>query len=156
MGKCKTFYLIPISEINRVFDESDSASAELDSEFLCFEEVYEKVKQHCRKDTIVIDFGCSYMAQAYWFTDCKKYIGVDLPFRNNVKFKTENSEVYLMSGQKFIKEVLPTLDLDMENVIAVCSYVPDEELQKIVAETFKYNYVRYCGNIISDRLPVKH
>lgn len=155
MEKCKTFNLIPISELNRVFNESDTACAEMDCEFLCFENVYEKVKEHCTKDTIVIDLGCSYMAQAYWFTDCQKYIGVDLPFMNNVKFRTDNSEVYLMSGQKFIKEILPTLDLDMENVIAVCSYVPDEELQQMVAKSFKYNYVIYCRDIISDRLPIK-
>lgn len=152
MEKCKTFNLIPISEIERVFTESDSASGDIDMSFLCFEEVYEKVKEYCNEETIVIDLGCSYMAQAYWFTDCKKYIGVDLPFRNNVKFKTDNSELYLMSGQRFITEKLPSLGLDMENVIAVCSYVPDKELQQLVAHTFKYNYVKYCNEIISDTL----
>lgn len=95
------------------------------------------------------------MAQSYWFTDCRKYIGVDLPFKNNVRFKTNNSELYLMSGQEFIDKVFPTLDLNMENVIAICSYVPDEELQQMVAYAFKYNYVRYCEDIISNRLPIK-
>lgn len=155
MEHCETFDLIPISEINRVFIESDSAGAELDCEFLCFENVYKKVKEHCTQDTVVIDLGCSYMAQSYWFTDCKKYIGVDLPFKNNVRFYTNNSELYLMSGQEFIDKVFPTLNLDMENIIAICSYVPDEELQQMVADTFKYNYVIYCEDIISNRLPIK-
>lgn len=155
MEHCETFDLIPISEINRVFSESDSAGAEMDCEFFCFEDVYKKVKEHCTQDTVVIDLGCSYMAQSYWFTDCKKYIGVDLPFKNNVRFESNNSELYLMSGQEFINKVFPTLDLDMENVIAICSYVPDKELQQMVSDTFKYNYVRYCEDIISDRLPIK-
>lgn len=155
INKCKTFNLIPISEIERVFTESDSAGADMDFTFLCFEDVYEEVKKHCSKDTVVIDLGCAYMPQAYWFTDCKKYIGVDLSFKNNVRFKTDNSELYLMSGQKFICEVLPTLDLEMENVIAICSYVPDEELQQMTARTFKYNYVIYCEDIISEKLPIK-
>lgn len=42
MKHCETFDLIPISEINRVFSESDSAGAEMDCEFLCFEDVYKK------------------------------------------------------------------------------------------------------------------
>lgn len=153
MNKCKTFELIPITEIDRVFTESDSASVEMDRSFLCFEEIYEKVKEHCNNNTIIIDFGCAYMPQAYWFTDCKKYIGIDLPFGNNVKFKTNNSELYLMSGQQFIKEILPTLNLDMENVIAICSYVPDPELENMVINTFPYNYVQYCSEIKSDKLP---
>lgn len=153
METCETFKIIPKAEINRVFETSESAGADMDFTFLCFEEVYMKVKEHCNKDTVVIDFGCAYASQSYWFKDCKQYIGIDLPFMNNVRFKTDNSKLYIMSGQKFIKEILPTLDLDMEKVIAVCSYVPDEELQQMVAEHFKYNYVQYCRDIISDKLP---
>ena len=73
---------------------------------------------------------------------------------NDVRFHTDNSEMYIMSGQKFIREVLPAMELDHDHVIAICSYVPDEELQRQVAETFKYNYVQYCTDIISNRLPV--
>lgn len=153
MGVCETFKIIPKAEIDRVFKTSDTAGAEMDSSFLCFEEIYMKVKEHCTKDTVVIDFGCAYAPQSYWFKECKQYIGVDIPFRNNVKFKTDNSKIYLMRGQDFIKEVLPTLDIPMENIIAVCSYVPDEELQQMVAEHFKYNYVQYCNRIISNKLP---
>lgn len=155
METCKTFKLIPIKEIERVFNESDSAGAEIDSTFLCFEDVYEKVAKHCNKNTTILDFGCSYMAQSYWFTNCKQYIGIDIPFRNNVKFKTDNSTIYLMTGQNFIKKILPELKLNEENTIAVCSYVPDEELQQLVANTFKYNYVQYCDHIISNKLPGK-
>ena len=73
---------------------------------------------------------------------------------NDVRFHTDNSEMYIMSGQKFIREVLPAMELDYDNVIAICSYVPDKELQKLVAESFRYNYVKYCANVISNRLPV--
>ena len=152
MEKCKTIQKIPKRELDRVISESQTASAEMDLSFLCFEEVYERVSKFCNKETIILDFGCSYAAQSYWFTHCKKYIGIDLPFYNNVKFRTNNSEIYLMSGQDFIKNELPKLNINQENIVAVCSYVPDEELQKMVSETFKYNYVQYCGNIISDTL----
>ena len=150
---CETIKLIPQSELDRVFRDSETASADMDYTFLCFEYVYMKVKEHCDSNTIIIDFGCAYAPQSYWFRDCEKYIGIDLPMRNDVRFHTDNSEMYIMSGQKFIREVLPTMRLDQEHVIAVCSYVPDKELQKMVAETFKYNYVKYCNNLISSSLP---
>ena len=72
---------------------------------------------------------------------------------NDVRFHTDNCEIYTMSGQKFIRDVLPAMELDYDNVIAICSYVPDEELQKLVAETFKYNHIQYCEDVISNRLP---
>lgn len=152
MEKCKTIQKIPKNELDRVFSESETASEDMDFTFLCFEDIYIKVKQFCSEETIILDFGCAYAAQSYWFLDCKKYIGIDLPFYNNVKFRTNNSEIYLMSGQDFIKNELPKLNINQENIVAVCSYVPDEELQKMVSGTFKYNYVQYCENIISDTL----
>lgn len=150
---CETIKLIPQSELVRVFRDSETASADMDYTFLCFEDVYMKVKEHCDSNTIIIDFGCAYAPQSYWFTDCEKYIGVDLPMMNDVRFHTDNSEMYIMSGQKFIREVLPAMELDYDHVIAICSYVPDRELQKLVAESFRYNYVKYCTNVISNRLP---
>lgn len=54
-----------------------------------------------------------------------------------------------MAGQKFLETIYPALNLDQENVIAICSYVPDEGLQKMVSETFKYHHVQYCDEIIS-------
>ena len=151
---CETIKLIPQSELDRVFRDSETASADMDCTFLCFEDVYMKVREHCHSNTIIIDFGCAYAPQSYWFRDCEKYIGIDLPMRKDIRFHTDNSEMYIMSGQKFIREVLPAMELDYDHVIAICSYVPDEELQKLVAETFKYNYVQYCTNVISNRLPV--
>lgn len=150
---CDTFKLIPQDEIDRVFRESETACLEMDYTFLCFEEVYKKVLKHCNKDTIIIDLGCAYMSQAYWFINCKKYIGVDLSFYNNEKFKTRNSDIYIMSGQEFIKDILPILNINDDNIIAICSYVPDKELQQLVKERFKYHHVQYCDDIISSILP---
>lgn len=156
MEVCDTFKKIPREEIDRVFTESDTAAADMDFTFLCFEEVYQKVKEHCNENTIILDFGCAYGPQAVYFTDCDKYIGIDLPMpmgEKEVRFEFSNTEYFIMSGQKFIKEVLPTLNLDKENIVAVCSYCPDTELQQMVANTFPYNYVQYCDDIISDKLP---
>ena len=154
MGKpCDTVKIIPNAELCRVFTESSSAGAEMDHTFLCFEDVYKEILKHCSKDTTIIDFGCAYMPQAFWFTNCKQYIGVDLPMGNDVRFKTANSSIYIMTGQKFLETICPALNFDEENVIAICSYVPDEELQEMVSKTFKYHHVQYCDKIISSNLP---
>lgn len=138
--------IIPREELDRVFDESDSASAEMDCTFLCFEDVYEDVLANTTPDMTILDLGCAYAPQAFYFKDYAKYIGVDLPFENDVRFKTDNSEFYLMSIQKFIKEVLPGLDLDLSKTVAVCSYVPDKEAGQMVADTFPIHLVTYPGN----------
>lgn len=44
---CETIKLIPQSELDRVFRDSETASADMDCTFLCFEDVYMKVKEHC-------------------------------------------------------------------------------------------------------------
>lgn len=149
--ECKTWKLIPKSEIERVFTESDTAGAELAPDFLCFEDVYEEVAKHADKDTTIIDFGCAYAPQAFWFTGCKKYIGINPHFGNDVRFKTDNSEIVLMTGQEFIMWMDEKADLS--KVIAVCSYVPDNELQRMVADRFPYCYVVYCDEVIAKRFP---
>lgn len=50
-----------------------------------------------------------------------------------------------MSIQKFIKEELPKLNLDLNNVVAVCNAVPDEEARNMVLETFPRHFVAYPG-----------
>ena len=138
--------LIPKEELDRVFTQSYSAAAEMDRSFLCFEKPYLNVLKHTTKDSIVIDLGCGYAAQSFYFTHCH-YIGVDLPMpgEDEVRFTPPNATCYVMSIQKFIQEILPELHLDMDKVIAVCSAVPDEEAQQMVIDTFPRHYVSYPG-----------
>ena len=66
---CDLYQLIPKEELTRVFRTSTTASAELDPTFLGFEDVYKAVSTFVQKDKIIIDLGCSYAAQAFYFTD---------------------------------------------------------------------------------------
>lgn len=137
---------IPKEELERVFLESDSASAEMDYSFMCFEDAYRIAAEIAQKDTIILDFGCAYAPQSYYFTKCEKYIGIDLPFRNNVKFTPPNAEFFLMKGQEFIEKVFYTKGYNLTKVIAICSWVPDEELQNIV-KRFPNHIVCYGKNM---------
>lgn len=143
-------HLIPKEEMDRVFTESYSASAEMDASFLCFDDQYREIRDNTSKDKIILDLGCAYAPQSYYFTDFKKYIGVDLPmgFGDEIRFdRTENSEFYIMSIQDFIKDVLPTLPYDLETIVAICNYVPDEQAQQMVIDTFPNHYVYYPSGI---------
>lgn len=137
--------LIPQEELDRVFRESETASAEMDSTFLCFDDEYRYVLDNTTKDDIIIDLGCGYNAQCFYFKDYNRYIAVDLPFYNDIRFDSGNVEFYLMSIQQFIKEELPKLNLNLNSCVAICNAVPDKEAQQMVVDTFPRYFVAYPG-----------
>lgn len=52
-------YLIPKSEMDRVFRESYSAAAEIGPDFMCFEEAYQTAARVADKDSVILDLGCA-------------------------------------------------------------------------------------------------
>lgn len=159
-------HLIPKSEMERVFRESYSAAAEIGPDFMCFEEPYQAAVRVADKDSIILDLGCAYALQAYYFTDCKQYIGVDMPMvrpehplnypniKPETRFHPDNARFYIMEIQQFIQTVLPKLKLDMNHVIAVCSAVPDTQARQLVIDTFPIHYVSYPGQKTYSTLPL--
>lgn len=141
--QCELFKLIPIDKINQVFETSKTISAECDYSFLGFEEVYNAVTMFVPKNKVIIDLGCAYAFQSWYFKDYRKYIGVDNMVGYSDVLKTDNSEYYFMSIQRFISEIFPSLRYDKEEVFAVCSYVPDEEARETVRKFFPYCLVYY-------------
>lgn len=133
--------LIPDEEWERVM-KSD-ASAEISSNSLmCGGATYYHLSNLIDKNWCVVDFGVSYAAQSYLFENHKRYIAIE-PFPKDIDdwhfemFHAPKMELYSMSGQKFLKEVFPTLGLDIDKTMAIINYVPSEELCKMVRETFK-------------------
>ncbi len=133
-------------ELDRVFQNSD-AGAELDASFLCFEDVYFTVRDMIDDDYTVIDLGCAYAPQSYIFRDCKAYIGVDCDEQPAYFSNSGNSTFYFEDIKKFINKTLPTLNLDLNKMVAICSYVPgysnDKEC-KIITDAFPQYYIQYC------------
>ena len=141
------YSLIPKEDTARVF-KSD-ASAEIGPHCMtCGNRTYYWLSKTIDKDWTVIDMGCSYNAQSYLFTEHARYIAVDLPFSRYTdfymeRFFAEGTELYEMEGKKWIKEVLPTLELDLDMTFCICNYVPDDSLRKLVNETFPNVYNVY-------------
>lgn len=136
---CDLFRVIPPEEINRVF--SGTAAAELDYTFLAFEEVYKSVLSFVPKDKIIVDLGCAYAPQAFYFKDYFAYIGIDIQIPEP-HFETPNMKLFQLSIQDFCSMVAQA-NWDLDNYFAICSYVPDEEARKMVRETFPNCLVYY-------------
>ena len=151
---CDLFTKIPREELNRLFEES-YAGAELDFSYLGFEEIYQKVLEVAPPGMVILDLGCAYATQSWYFRDHKEYIGVDYgacmkknpTYEDNLKcvIHTENSRYFFEPIQTFIKETLPTLGLDLNNVFAVCSAVPDKEARQLMKDTFLHYLDWYPG-----------
>lgn len=136
---CDLIKQIPKELIDKMFENAD---IDVDYTFLCFEEVYKAVTEFVPKDTIIIDFGCAYAFQSWYFKDYKKYIGVEIQGNENSVLKLDNSEFYFMSIQEFISE-FDKLGYDKEKVFAVCSYVTDKQARQTVRENFPNCLVYY-------------
>lgn len=137
---CELFNIVPKHEIEQVFSNG-TASAELDYTFLAFEEVYRSILNFVLKDKIIIDLGCAYAPQAYYFTEYNGYIGVDIEIPE-VHFITENMTLYQMKIQQFCRKVIDE-KWNLEDYFAICSYVPDVDARRCVRETFPNCLVYY-------------
>lgn len=142
---CDLFKQIPKEKIVEIFKNSETAGAELDYTFLGFEEIYRIVRDYVPKDRIILDLGCGYAFQSWYFKEYPKYIGVDVLVTERDVLHTENSEYYFMSIQNFLKEIYPDILPDKEKVFAVCSYMPDDEARKLIEETFPHCLIYYPG-----------
>jgi len=129
---------------------------ELDATFIGFLDTHKDLAD-LPEDCTVIDFGCYQAFQAAYFKDHEAYIGVEPAVPLDARFCPNNASHYKMSGQRFIKEILPTLieyGLDLDKTIAVCSWVPDRELWKLVKETFPNYRIKY-GDVFLESLSEK-
>lgn len=140
---CELYKLIPREKIEHVFQTSQTVGAECDYTFLGFEEIYKAVTLFVPKSKVIIDLGCGYAFQSWYFRDYRKYIGVDYDSNINDVLQTKNSEFYFVTIQDFIKEIFFKLGYRKEEIFAVCSYVNDTEAREMVREHFPYCLVYY-------------
>lgn len=144
---CELNEIIPKELLDKFFEENDEASAEMDCTFMGFEEVYKAVTLFVPKNRIIIDLGCAYALQSWYFKDYKKYIGVDT-WNLRHPLLTDNSEYYFRTSiQDFINNILPKMNISLGNVYAICSYVLDEEAMELVKKTFPHCLTYYPNSL---------
>lgn len=123
-----------------------TASNECDMEpcFMGFAKTYSLLAELIPTDWTVIDIGAAFAPQCYFFRNHAKYIAVE-PCTNKM-FHMDNTVIYRNSAKGFIEKTLPSLNLDINKVFAICNFVPDwygENPQKLTRATFKNCYCFY-------------
>lgn len=95
------------------------------------------------------------LKRVFSYKDCElepSFVG----FLHSYKDLSESLPIE-MSGQNFIKDILPTLKesgLDLNKTFCICSYVPDEKLRnELIPEAFPYYRSTYAGCKTQERLP---
>lgn len=144
---CDLFKKIPQILIKEVFKKSPEVSAEMDYTFLGFEEVYQRVKKEVPEYMTIIDFGCAYAFQSWYFKDYAGYIAIDSAVPPKKRFIANGTMHYYGTIQDFIGNFY--IDMIGNPIFAVCSYVPDEEAREMVVKNFRNHYV-YYPKIIDD------
>ena len=140
--KIATEYLlntVPEEQFDRVFNQKE---CDIEPEFLGFIDTYYLLAKLIPTDFTVIDFGCAYAPQCFFFKDHHKYIGVDVSHETE-KFKTDNSEFHDLGIEEYIKQNI--LTINQGETFVICNYVPNwySENIKLVKENFNNVYTFY-------------
>ena len=136
------FGKLPAGQVEKVF----KSEHEIQPDFLGFVYIYKNLSEIIPKHFTIIDLGCAYNPQCFFFTGHKKYIAVDVS--DCAKFKSDNCIIYEMTIGEFIKNNLCSLNLDFDETFAICSYVPFwyKDNSDIVRSAFKNLFVFYPSN----------
>lgn len=96
----------------------DYGSGDIAPEFLGFMNTYYHLSKIISRKRTIIDLGCAYGFQAYYFRNHRQYVGVDID--SVPKLKTPNSKYFHMDIDDFIDNER----WQFVNPFAICNYVP--------------------------------
>lgn len=140
--------VIPLKEKLRVLSQP---MCDIDYDFMGFLEPYWCLSNLIPKDWVVFDFGCSYNAQCYFFDKHKEYHAIE-PLETDGQctelFHTENTIIHRCTTGHFLKNLFPTLNVDINKCFAIVNNVPNwygEDSMKLVRDTFKNCYTFYIA-----------
>ena len=147
----KLFYKLPKDQIENVFNQKE---CDIYPYFLGFTNIYENLSLIIPKHFTVIDLGCAYNPQCFYFLEHKKYVAIDIS--NCEKFKSDNCIIMHKTIEDFIKEDLSKYDLD--ETFAICSYVPQwgGDNRELVRKSFKNVFVYYPHGGFDHKLHLKN
>lgn len=108
---------------------------DIDSSFLGFLEPYYYLYKIIPLDWEIVDFGCAYSPQAYYFRNHKGYTGVDSSISK--RFKFNNGVGFVGKISEYVK-----LNLNKNKVFAICNNVPSIETD-LVRMNYKDCFIYY-------------
>lgn len=96
------------------------ACFEIDPEFCGFVRIYKSLADCIPCHWTIVDLGCAYAPQSWYFRNHAAYIGVDASI--GLRFSQANTQHLNLKISEFIAQESNGLDLD--TTFAICSYVP--------------------------------
>lgn len=115
----KLWAMLPQDQIDRVFAAD---MCDIDPSFLGFVGIYEALSRIIPKSWTVVDLGCSYAPQSFFFANHAGYVGVDIITPVEHRFAPENARHHEMSIRQFVAK--HAASFLRESTFAICSYVP--------------------------------
>jgi hypothetical protein len=112
-------------------------------EFMGFVSTYKLLSQLIPKHFTVVDIGCSYNPQCFYFKDHTAIISI-CPSTTDV-YSTENCIFKQQKASEFIESDLYK-SLDLNTTFAICNYVPEwynENAKEITRNNFLNMYIFY-------------
>jgi hypothetical protein len=133
------YTLLPKKQVKEVLENS---GGDIDYSFLGFVDIYYYLSKIIPTHFTVVDLGCGYNPQCFFFLEHKKYVAVD-SFPNTVRFQSNNCTFYEMDIKQFILENIK--DFDLDETFAICSYVPNwnNKNRQLAREYFKNVFTYY-------------
>ena len=130
--------LVLFRDYRKMYDKVLSQKyCDIDGDFLGFVDVYFHLSKIIPKNWTVIDFGCAYNPQSYYFREHKKFIGVNAGKLK--KFHFENTELFDGTISDYLKQ-----KPEVEKVFAICNNVPSPET-KLIREYYPNCYIYYTA-----------
>ena len=131
-------------------------NCDIDGSFLGFLDVYAGVASKLPKSMTILDIGCAYAIQADYFSDYRKYIGVDVELRQHLE--QENAVFYQETGEEFLTKIQMDFyyhDLRQLDTFVICSWVSarNEFLPKLIKILFPYYYIAYVDGSVDKNFP---
>ena len=110
---------------------------DIDGTFLGFVDTYYYLSKLIPKSWTIVDFGCAYNPQAYFFREHRAFIGVDFGIKK--RFHFENTDLYEGMIADYLAQKPPT-----EKVFAICNNVPSAE-KEMVRQYYPNCFVYYVA-----------
>jgi hypothetical protein len=133
---------LPKEQADRVFGAD---RCEISPDFLGFVDIYERLAEIVPPHWTIVDLGCAFAPQLFFFDEHARYFGVDLLTPNEARFNGPNSVHYHGTIAAFISEWTTAPLAPPETTFAICSYVPPwhGDNRRLARETFENVFTFY-------------
>jgi hypothetical protein len=123
-------------QLKKVFSQD---MCEIDPSFLGFMDAYEALSKIIPTQWTIIDIGCGYGAQSYYFRNHKQYIGILT--QPTITFNFDNSVYWTKTISQITRCVM---GCNVKQIFAILNYVPcSMQESKLVRDTFPNLYCYY-------------